>query len=505
MRVLPSLVMAAAGLWGIGGASYWRDEAATLTAVHRSFGQLVVMLGHVDAVHGLYYLVMWPLVRVAGAGEVVTRLPSVVAMAVAAGLVAALGRRLVSPATGLAAGLIFAILPPASKYAQDARAYAMVIMLAAAASYLLVRAIGSTGRRRGWLAGYAACIGVMGALDAFALPLIVAHAVTVGLALLRADGGRIWPGAPGGEPGRGAGSLAAGWLAAVAAAVAFASPILVLGFAQRGTLGWIRHKPQGLGAVQVSWQVAGPGGLVVAALVVAAAGLAVSALGGLARLRAGWPWRLTALCLPWLLVPPAVLIGLSFLTPVFTTRYILYCLPALALLAGAGLTAACRPLKTMAQRQPQPGLPAAGWAVGAAALVAVAAFGFGSQLKIRGPGGQGDNLRRADQIVAANRLPGDALIITGGSARHVPDAYPYGLAQLKPVSQAQNAVAAGNLNGTVAPPAVVRQRLAGVNRVWLVAGRGVPRAGILDGLGFRRLQRWRVGSFWLVLYQHGRP
>ncbi|HEY7144617.1 MAG TPA: hypothetical protein VH637_10240, partial [Streptosporangiaceae bacterium] len=39
MRVLPSLVMAAAGLWGIGGASYWRDEAATLTAVHRSFGQ----------------------------------------------------------------------------------------------------------------------------------------------------------------------------------------------------------------------------------------------------------------------------------------------------------------------------------------------------------------------------------------------------------------------------------------------------------------------------------
>ncbi len=35
------------------------------------------MLGHVDAVHGAYYLLMWLEVRLAGHGELALRLPSV--------------------------------------------------------------------------------------------------------------------------------------------------------------------------------------------------------------------------------------------------------------------------------------------------------------------------------------------------------------------------------------------------------------------------------------------
>ena len=144
-------------MWGITGASYWRDEAATLSAVQRSLGDLLRMLGNIDAVHGAYYLLIWAFVRVGGAGELVTRLPSAVAMAAAAAAVAALGRRLVSPRAGLASGLVFAILPPVSMYGQDARPYAIVVMLAAVASYLLVRAMAADSGRRGrWLAGYAA-------------------------------------------------------------------------------------------------------------------------------------------------------------------------------------------------------------------------------------------------------------------------------------------------------------------------------------------------------------
>ena len=150
MRVVPPVVTLAVMLWGISGSSYWRDESATLAAVHRPFTQLIRMLGHVDAVHGAYYVVMWPLVRVAGSSQLVTRLPSAVAMAVAAGLVAALGRRLVSPATGLAAGLVFAVLPAVSLYGQDASSYAMVTASAAGASYLLLRLITAPGGRRGW-------------------------------------------------------------------------------------------------------------------------------------------------------------------------------------------------------------------------------------------------------------------------------------------------------------------------------------------------------------------
>ena len=64
---------------------------------------------------------------------------------------AALGRRLVSPAAGLAAGLLFAVLPQISLYAQDAREYAFMAALATTGSYLLVRAMTTPGRRRGWI------------------------------------------------------------------------------------------------------------------------------------------------------------------------------------------------------------------------------------------------------------------------------------------------------------------------------------------------------------------
>ncbi len=212
MRLVPPAVMLGLALWGITGPSYWRDEGATLAAVQRPFPRLVRMLGHVDAVHGVYYMIMWPLVRVAGTGEIVTRLPSAVAMAVAAGLVAALGRRLVSPAAGLAAGLVFAVLPQVSLYAQDARSYAMVTALGTAGSYLLVRAIGAAGRRRGWLTGYAACLGAMAALNIFGILLVAAHAVSVALACRRQASAAARR------------SLALSWLAAATGAVGPGQP-----------------------------------------------------------------------------------------------------------------------------------------------------------------------------------------------------------------------------------------------------------------------------------------
>ncbi len=92
--VLPGLATFAVTMWGIGSASFWRDEAATVSATRRPLPALLRMLGHVDAVHGAYYLLMWPLAHVVGTSEVVMRLPSAAAMAGAACGVAANGRRL---------------------------------------------------------------------------------------------------------------------------------------------------------------------------------------------------------------------------------------------------------------------------------------------------------------------------------------------------------------------------------------------------------------------------
>ena len=65
-RWLPPAAALLISLWGISTPSYWRDEAATIAAIRRPLGDLIRMLGNVDAVHGAYYLMMWPLEHVLG-------------------------------------------------------------------------------------------------------------------------------------------------------------------------------------------------------------------------------------------------------------------------------------------------------------------------------------------------------------------------------------------------------------------------------------------------------
>src|SRR5262249_60411189 len=79
----------------------------------------------------------------------------------------------------------------------------------------------------------------------------------------------------------------------------------------------------------------GPPALAAAVLLVTVAAYALCALRG--RLAADIPSRLLALSLPWLLLPPAVLLAVSAAHPVYSLRYIMFCAPAAALLAGAGL------------------------------------------------------------------------------------------------------------------------------------------------------------------------
>ncbi len=342
LSAIPAAVTLAVVLWGIQRPSYWRDEAATLAAVHRSFAALLRLLSNNDAVHGVYYMMIWADARLAGTGELATRLPSALAMAVAAAGVAAIGRRLISPRAGLFAGLIFAVLPEVSWYGQDARSYALVTALAVVAGYLLARVLGCTGPRRRWLAGYALALTAAGLVNIFALALIPAHGLTVALALR-------------GQPGRpDRRALLAGWLAAAAAAVIAASPVIALAWAQRGQERWL--KPPGLRTLAALRYLVGPPPLAVVVLLVIGGGIAVSAAGGRARSRADWPASLPALCLPWLLLPAAILLAGSLIQPVYTLRYVLFSLPALALLAGAALAA-------LGQRPAPPPWPSWYWPV----------------------------------------------------------------------------------------------------------------------------------------------
>lgn len=475
-RAAPPLVTLVVALWGITSASYWRDEAATLVAVQRSFGQMLRMLGNIDAVHGVYYMLMWVLVRVGGTGELVTRLPSALAMAAAAALVAAIGRRLVSPSAGLAAGLVFAAVPATSYYGQSARPDAIAVAVAAGATYLLVRLLQDRAASVRWLAGYSACIAALGLIDYLALLLVAVHAVAVAAAALRA------------KDRAASRALAVRWLLAVLAALVVVSPLGWFAFGQRAAIAWVQ--PPGVGTLRTLAGLVSPIAHprviawppLLGLLLVGGCGFLVSRRNWLR----GSPWTadFTVLSLTWLLLPAVIMWGASLAVPIFEVRYILFCLPALALLAGAGIASF-------------------GWEIGAASLLVVVLLGLPEQLAARLPDGHSkENIRRADRIVAANIQRGDAAIFHNGSV--TPEswdyAYPYGFDQLRDISQARTPAQSGTLAGIPAPAAVVQQRLSGLSRVWVidvVYKRHAPRLGDKD---FQVVHRWQLNDIWLFLY-----
>ena len=459
-----ALATLAVTLWKIQVPSFWRDEGATQSATQRSFADLIAMLGHVDVVHAAYYVLMWLEVQLAGHSELALRLPSALAMAAAAALITVTGRRLVSRRAGLAAGLTFAALPAVSWFAQDARPFAIETAAAAAASYFLVRLAGDDGRRR-WAAWYAASLIALGLANVFGLLLIPAHAAT--LAAWR--GHRHQPGLP------------LRWLRAVAIACVALLPLLAAAWAQRAQVGWLR--PPGVSAALATGRLVGSAGLLLAAAVLTGTGLVLAALGH--RLGTDWPARLPALCLPWLVGPPAILFLMSQVQPAYTFRYIVFCMPAAALLIGTGLAAAGR-------------------VTTAAGLVLIVLLALPFQLGERGPAGHTDNIRRLDQILAQYEHPGDAVLYPqGAGARSFAAAYPYGLARLNDVMLGESPARSDTIAGTDAPTQVVRGRLAGVRRVWVtennVSWPGRPPE--LRGLPFRLVRDWRVSVSWLSLYE----
>jgi mannosyltransferase len=473
LPLLPAAVTLLAGLYRISGPSFSKDETATLAAAHRSFPQLIQMLGHVDVVHGAYYVLIWLTVQLfGGSSELIVRLPSVLAMACAAYVITLLGRRLVSGWTGLAAGLTYAILPSVSSYAQDAREGALLAALAATASYCLVRAVdaGRPGRRRGWLAGYGVTLALLGFGNLFALLLVLAHAVT--LWLWRHD--RVDRG------------LVLGWLIAVVATVIVVSPVAVVGYSQLHQIHWIQ--PPSAKEVLTVQRLLGRTSLVLAIVVVVAAAVAYRAARG-RPLGGCWPGRLVALCLPWLVLPPVLLLTASLAHPVYTFRYIVFCIPAAALLIG-------------------PALVALGRYAGPAALIALLLIGLPTQGFQRSAVGHGINIRRLDRIVARHREPGDALLNVssrsgadkGTGERTLEAAYPYGLARLRDISAGQSPAQSGTLGGTYAPTQLIRTRAAAARRIWVVEWTAPRPVVLLDGLGFRLVHSWDIQGLWLRLY-----
>lgn len=474
---IPPILTMLLMLWGISGPSFNRDEAATLSAVHRSFGELFQVLGHLDAVHGAYYSLIWVLTHLLGRSEAVVRMPSALAMAAAAAGVTVLARRLAGLPAGILAGLVFAILPAVSYWGQDARSPALVTALATGATYVLVRVLEApSGRRRGWLALYAVSLALLGLANIFGLLLIAVHAVTVA---------SRWRGV---RPGRG---LIGGLLVAAMAAVAALSPLILVALPQRSQIDWLGHSQNG--KLVTLWQFAGPPSVTIAVALIIAGGAGLAAARGRAALRASFPADLARVCLPWLILPTVILLAASqLLYPVFVLRYVLFCLPAAAIGAGAALAAVGR-ISGAA-------LPAARWIAGPALLAVLLVIAAPILSGYRGDAGHGDNVRSIDKVLSTHREPGDALFYSAYVDGNLPDAYRYGLAQLPDIALARTPAQAGNLTGTQLPPGRIRERMSRVTRLWVLSVNNQYPVPLVSSAGFHLADAWKRTDLWLMLY-----
>ncbi|MFI8944521.1 glycosyltransferase family 39 protein [Streptomyces syringium] len=433
----PAAVMLALGLWGLDRGTMWRDESATFQVARRSLPEIWHLLGTIDAVHGLYYLLMHAVLAVRD-DELALRVPSVLATAATAALVGAIGCRLARPRVGLWAGLLYATTPFVSHYAQEGRSYALVATGAALATWLLIRAVEHPSYGR-W-AGYGAVVGITALLHEFAILLLAAHGLTL---LLSRAAWRTWR----------------GWGCAASAAVLALLPLALFSQGQSGQVSWIRT-PGPEEAEALLRAFAGPGDTVLTGTLLLAA---VALLAPRPRTGA---LHLGAVALPLALVPPVLLYAAAQWQPLFLDRYLLVGLAGVPLLAAAG---ADRLLGLL----PLP--PRGRWAV-AAAGVAVVAAAFAGQLpeqeRERLPNSRGDELARTASVVGRLARPGDAVLFLPLHERRVALAYPRDFTGLRDLTLKRSPAASGTLFGEEVPAAELRARLARLpasGRVWVVS------------------------------------
>jgi len=397
-------------------------------------------------------------------------------------------------------------------YAQMARSYAIETMFAVIASYLLLRAW-PDGRWRWWL-GYGAAVALTGLFNIFGLLILAAHGVTLLLTDARGQA----------ATGRRIGRIPLRWLAVGSAVVIVLAPLLGLASRQQVQIAWL-SKPTFKAMERLATDLAGSRQLILP--------FALLALGGLIAVCLADDWRPLnpgAIALPWLVVPPFVLVAASFVKPVYYVRYVEFCLPALSILAGAGLTglirlAAATPLGQRRigwrrlgwRRLNERGLGSLrlAWLPGVLAGAVLAALLAGPQHAIRQTAARPDNLRLASAIVAAHEQPGDVVFYLPATMHVLGTGYPAPFDRLRDIALDKSAIASATLTGTeITSPARLKSRFTDSDpeRVWVVTGAstytfpkpstpaGKEKLALLAGAGMHILHRWQAGEVMLTLY-----
>ena len=381
-RLDPWLIAVLAAVISAGWAgrpSLWFDEGATISAsANRTLPELWKLLSHIDAVHGLYYLLMHGWFAIFPPTEFWSRLPSCLAVGAAAAGVVVFTRQFAGRTTAVCAGVVFALLPRVTWAGIEARPYALEAAVAVWLTVLLIVAV-RHNRPRLWL-GYGLLLALSILVSINLVLLLPVYAAV--LPLLAPEGSRKSP--------------ARRWAVASGVALAAMTPFLLFAHGQVFQVRWIGDLNRNLFLDVVHRQYFDhsiPFAILAGVIVVAAAGVAWRA--GVAG--AGGSRRLVLACAAWMVIPTGVVLLYSVLVePMYYPRYLILTAPA-----AAAFLAVC--IVTLARKP---------WRV-AVVLVLCAAAAFPSYLFTqRGPyAKEGWDYSQVADLIGSHAAPGDCLLV----------------------------------------------------------------------------------------------
>ena len=480
--LIVGVLAVAVSLGGAGRPSFWYDEAATISASYsRSLHQLWQMLGNVDAVLGVYYLLMHGWFRIFPPTEFWSRVPSGLAIGGAAAGVVVLAKHFSSRTVAVASGVVCAILPRATWAGIEARPYALSMMAAVWLSVLLVRAARSD-KAWAWLS-YGIVLAMSVLLDVYLVLLPFAHVAFLCFFRCRRT------------------VLMRFAITSVLAGCAL-MPFMVAAIGQAHQIIWIA--PIGRRTIEdvtiQQYFERSPPFTIVSALVVATA--IVLWLCKSARL--GEPDRqLLTLAIVWLAIPTTMIVLWSALVrPIYTPRYLCFTAPAMALALGVCIGA----------------LAVTPWAAAAAvsllAIVAVPNY----ILAQRNPYAKyGMDYSQVANLITAKAAPGDCLLVNDtvtfmpAPMRPLMAARPDAYRKLIDLTLWQRATDRNEVFDTNLIPEVVAKPLSHCSVVWIITQADKTRPdheqasmlppgerfgatttfAVPHDLGFRLVERWQ--------------
>lgn len=458
---VPALVTLIVGLIGIGHQVLWQDELSTISAASRPLADLPRLLDVRDAVLGAYYVFMHFWIEVFGSSTAMVRLPSLLAMAIAAGTTALIGSRLFGVRQGLCAGLLFAAVPAVSAFGHEARPYAFALMMATVATLLLLRGFDQPGLLRWGLYGLA--LVALGYLQLTAIVLVGGHAALVAERHRRLGG-----------------DILKGWLITLVPVAVALLPLAIIAAGQTGQIAGIQEtSASGIAAL--------PEGLF-GTWLVALPVLVLTALTIRTRTREAW------LCLALAVIPVALFLIVSLEIPLLRSRYLLFTIFAWLLLAGAAAGRLRPPLA-------------------AATVAAIAALGIPAQLEVRADvfvdqhGDQQPDYRAIAGVLEEQVRPGDAIVMPGYRFRVGLDFYTDPVALPDDVLEVKSAAKVGEFDAKECRPAIC---IGSPERLWvgcafectdpLAAIRPETRS-VIDAAGYEQVRAWAVKGGAIALYE----